>query len=48
MRTMKDSPLDLYSVIQGKKEVIKEILKLEAKGYSEKQIITHLKTVYSK
>jgi hypothetical protein len=48
MKTMKESPIDFYSKMQGKKEVVKEINDLKSRGYSDLEIIKHLQRMYSK
>lgn len=44
--TMKDQPWDLYSVLQGKKNLIKEMDLLLAKGFTLEETYTLTKNMY--
>lgn len=44
--TMKDAPLDLYSLLQGKKQLIGEIDQLMSVGHSMQESVYQLKKMY--
>lgn len=45
-KKLSDMPLDLYSVLQGKKQIISEIDDLQRHGYLLEEILSHLKRMY--